>query len=61
MAPWPATDNYLGRRLESTDAARDLVALLVLGLVSAFEALEATLEDVLTEFFAILFTSFLVE
>ncbi len=51
---------YLGRRLESVDAARDLVVLLVLELVNAFEALEAILGDVLTEFFAITYTSFLV-
>ncbi len=51
---------YLGRRLESVDAARDLVVLLVLELVNAFDALEAVLGDVLTEFFAITYTSFLV-
>lgn len=41
---------HLGRRFESTEAARDLVVLLVLPLLSAFEALDATLRDVRTEF-----------
>jgi len=39
--------------LESAEAASDLVVLLVLELLSAFEALDASLEDVLTEFRAI--------
>ena len=49
---WPDPANYLGRRLESAEPASCLVVLLVRELVSAFEALEATLEDVLTEFLA---------
>lgn len=43
---------YLGRRLESTEPASCFVALLVLGLFSAFDAFEATPREVLTEFFA---------
>lgn len=49
------TGDYLGRRLESAEPASCFVVLLVLELVSAFEALEATFEDVLTEFFAMPF------
>lgn len=44
---------HLGRRLESVEAARDLVVLLVLPLLNALEALDAILRDVRTEFLAI--------
>lgn len=43
---------YFDRRLESAEAARDLVVLLDLRLFIAFDALEATFRDVRTEFFA---------
>ena len=42
--------SYLGRRLERAEAASDFVVLLVLEFRSAFEAFEATLLEVLTEF-----------
>lgn len=48
-------------RLESTDPARERVALEVRPSFSAFPALDATDLDVLTEFFAMCFTSFLSE
>lgn len=51
--PTLLTAHYLGRRLESAEPASCLVALLVPELRSAFEALEATLLDVLTLFLAI--------
>lgn len=50
-------DDYFGRRLESAEAASCLVVLLVRELLSAFDALEATLAEVLTEFFGMSFTS----
>lgn len=46
---------YLDRRLESTEPAICLDALLDFLLLSTFEALEAILEDVLTEFLAMSF------
>jgi len=39
--------------LESAEAAKDFVVLLVLELLSALEAFEAALREVLTEFRAI--------
>nr|DAM43119.1 MAG TPA: hypothetical protein [Caudoviricetes sp.] len=45
--------HYLGRRLESAEPAICLAVLLVLGLRSAFDALEATLLEVRTLFLAI--------
>jgi len=48
-----AEGDHLDRRLESADAASVLVDLLVLPLLSAFDALDATFRLVLTEFFAI--------
>lgn len=43
---------HFGRRLESADPASCLVVLLDAELLSAFDALDATLADVLTEFLA---------
>lgn len=43
---------------ESAEPASCFVVLLLLGLFSAFDAMDATLGVVLTEFFAISFTSF---
>lgn len=54
---WLGPAIYLGRRLESAEPASCFVVLLVRELASAFDALEATLEDVLTEFFAMSYTS----
>ena len=48
-----APSGYFFRRLESAEAASCFVVLLVLPLRSAFDAFEATVLDVLTEFFAI--------
>lgn len=54
-----AAADHLDRRLESAEAANDLVALLDLLLASAFDALDTIDFDVRTEFFAILSPPFI--
>lgn len=53
-----AAERHFGRRFDNADPARVLVVLELDGLERAFAALEATLDVVLTLFFAISFTPF---